>query len=150
MPKDRAAAVHLIARHAPVLAVHLTEPLVHFLSVGRALCGNDLDAFLILLVVIQQANRHADFAALDPADVIAGRVTEIPSFDVNMQSVADVTGIPKETVRRKTNGLIERGWIVRQNGFLRLTPEGYRAVTPAREAAIQLAASLVTAVGAVA
>jgi hypothetical protein len=146
MPKSRAAIADLIARNTPALAIHLNEPLVHFLSVGRELCGKDLDSFLILLVVIQQANRHAGFAKLDPEDLAAGRVKEIPSYDVNMQSIADFTGIPKETVRRKSNRLIGKGWIVRENSFLRLTPEGYRAITPAREAAIQLAATLVTAV----
>jgi len=31
----------------------------------------------------------------------------------NVLSIAEATGIPRETVRRKVNGLIEKGWLAR-------------------------------------
>lgn len=41
----------------------------------------------------------------------------------NALSVAESTGIPRETVRRKVNKLIARGWIAREtDGYLYATP----------------------------
>lgn len=40
----------------------------------------------------------------------------------NANSVSDTTGIPRETVRRKVNTLIERGWIAQdEKGYLFVT-----------------------------
>lgn len=42
----------------------------------------------------------------------------------NALSISDATGIPRETVRRKVNLLIERGWVCQnQRGHLYLTPD---------------------------
>jgi hypothetical protein len=41
----------------------------------------------------------------------------------NALSISDATGIPRETVRRKVNALIERGWVSQnERGHLYLTP----------------------------
>ena len=136
----------LIAQHAGPLALSVNEPLVNLMVVGRQLCGDDLDAFLVLMVVIQQANRHSDFPTIKAKDLVDGKVAEIPSVDMNIQSIADYTGIPKETARRKVLALVDRGWVERDGGSLRFTAKGYLGVTPGREAAVKLAASIVHAV----
>lgn len=42
----------------------------------------------------------------------------------NALSISDASGIPRETVRRKVNALIERGWVSQnERGHLYLTPE---------------------------
>ncbi|SMB24833.1 protein of unknown function [Sterolibacterium denitrificans] len=42
----------------------------------------------------------------------------------NALSISDASGIPRETVRRKVNVLIERGWVSQnERGHLYLTPE---------------------------
>jgi predicted transcriptional regulator len=42
----------------------------------------------------------------------------------NALSISDATGIPRETVRRKVNALIQRGWVSQnERGHLYLTPE---------------------------
>jgi hypothetical protein len=42
---------------------------------------------------------------------------------INLQSVADFSGIPRETVRRKVNVLQRRGWVTRAaDGRLAVTP----------------------------
>ena len=41
----------------------------------------------------------------------------------NALSISDATGIPRETVRRKVNALIKRGWVSQnERGHLYLTP----------------------------
>jgi hypothetical protein len=134
-----------IRRHAGALAVHVNEPLVNYLVVGRSLC-RDLDTLLVLLVIIQRANRHPDFARLDPTELAEGRIGQIPTLAVNLQSIADSTGIPRETVRRKVNDLVRLGWVAREGAMLRFTPKGYCAVAPARDAAIRLTATIAYAV----
>ncbi|MEY6434203.1 helix-turn-helix domain-containing protein [Thioalkalicoccus limnaeus] len=38
---------------------------------------------------------------------------------INLQSIADYSGIPRETVRRKVRDLEAQGWIIRRdNGYL--------------------------------
>lgn len=144
----RAATAALIDRYSTRLARHVNEPLVEFFVVARRLCFGDLDAVLVLLVVFQRANQHPAFARLRPADLGAGGGDQIPSLPLNIQSIADSTGIPRETVRRKVKALVERGWVIREGGQLRLAGEGYRAVAPAREALIRLAARVADSVNA--
>lgn len=146
MAKPRSDTAKLVAENVTALALDVNEPLVRLLVTGRQLCGDDLDAFLVLLVIVQQAERHEDFASLDPEQLAKGEVDEIPSLDMNIQSIAGYVGIPKETVRRKVLALVERGWVAREGSMLRLTPEGYLALTPARQAAIALAAGISDAV----
>src|ERR1035437_8490087 len=42
----------------------------------------------------------------------------------NALSISDATGIPRETVRRKVNALIKKGWVQQnERGHLYLTPK---------------------------
>lgn len=145
MSKSQLKTIAEIRRHATVLAQHVNEPLVHYLVVGRGLC-RDLDTLLVLLVIVQRANRHPEFARLDPTDLAEGRIGQIPTLAVNLQSIADSTGIPRETVRRKVNDLVRMGWVSREGAMIRFTPKGYCAIAPAREAAIRLTVSIADAV----
>lgn len=61
--------------------------------------------------------------------------------------LADVTGIPRETVRRKLAGMAERGWIERQDGYWVLTLAGEEAkvrqdILPLDRRSLQRAARL--------
>jgi hypothetical protein len=134
-----------VMQHVTRLALHVNEPLVHYLVVGRAVC-RDLDTLLILLVIIQRANRHPEFAGLEHADLIGGGASEIPSLAVNLLSIAGSTGIPRETVRRKVGRLVEIGWVARKDTEVRLTVEGYRAITPLRDAAVRMTGRITDAV----
>jgi len=87
----------------------LVEFLVaHLTDVSRAF-GGDLQQALILGVIGQvrlRARREAEEAgmALSPAQNIS----------ITASRLADVTGIPRETVRRKLKLLQEHGWIAQQ------------------------------------
>lgn len=146
MPGSRAALTALISGNTPLIAAAVNEPVVRFLVVSRDLCGGDLDMLLVLMVIIQRANLHPDFRAIDAEAIRAGDDGPMPALDVNVQSIADSTRIPKETVRRKVARLLELGWIERDGRKLRYTAEGYRAMDPAREVLIRMTARIAEAV----
>jgi len=136
----------LIARASTRLALHINEPLVQFLVHARELCDGDLDMALVLLVIIQRANRHPEFQALAHAHITDGLVTQLPSLDVNLKSIADSTGIARETVRRKVEALRVKGWVQREGATVRYTHAGYVGVAPGRSALIRMAARIADAV----
>ena len=140
MTTSFADLVDFIGRRSPALALPLNQPLVNFLVLSRAICGDDLDAVLVLLVIIQRANRHPDFAGLEPDNLRLKPPDELPSLGINLRSVADSTGIPRETVRRKVKALAERGLVEVHERGVRFTPRGYQAVAPAREELVKLMA----------
>lgn len=72
----------------------------------------DLDMVVILAVI---AERHyANLAQGDAGPVVA----------INTLSVAQYSGIPRETVRRKVSVLVKKGWVVSDTrGRLKPTPQ---------------------------
>lgn len=93
--------------------------LTQFLIDCRRTFDGDLDLFLVLAIIGDRSfsSRHA------PGDVAfaewqESRVALAPNEDINVQCIADYSGIPRETVRRKLKDLMERGWVDRdENGF---------------------------------
>jgi hypothetical protein len=79
----------------------------------RRFVANDLDKIIILAVIGQQqlsdpTRPPAAYAPSDeaPPPVYSARFT-------NVDRISAATGIPRESVRRKVNELIEAGWVVR-------------------------------------
>lgn len=123
-----------------MIAADLLGPLLHFLTVARDLLGGDAEKVLIMLVISIRTKQHPDFARFSAEQLSSGELPVLPSLGVNVRSIADSTGIPKETVRRKTAELVAAGLLVREGSDLRYTGEGYAFVGPAREALERLAA----------
>jgi hypothetical protein len=146
MLRPRARFRSFLWEHAPELAKDFNGPLIRFQIIGRHMCGGDLDRLLILGVIILRANEHPDYAALDPEEVMAGLIDPLPALPVNTSSIADSTGIPRESVRRKLSELVKMGWVSRERGAFRFTPVGYREVEPLRQAAIALTVQCTEAV----
>ena len=77
----------------------------------------DLQSVVVLAIVGQmeieaRIRSQLDDAGLTPSDAM-GRVARI-----NISSIAEISGIPRETVRRKAEALARQGWIERDvNGF---------------------------------
>jgi len=71
--------------------------------------------------------------------VLSGVVDTYPSLSTNVRSIADSTGIPKESVRRKVAALVEAGWIRRDENSLSLAPHATRQLLDFRERLFQLA-----------
>ena len=57
-----------------------------------------------------------------------------------MRSIADSSGIPKETVRRKVAALVREGLVLREGNNLSLSLAATPALTPVRDAVLKLAA----------
>ena len=100
----------------------------YLLRLYRAFDGDMAE--IIVLGEIAQRNASRLFGA-GPANggSRVGEVLRDPAqrqahlVPCNALSVAETTGIPRETVRRKVQKLIARGWIVREaDGYLYVTP----------------------------
>lgn len=105
----------------------------------RQLFGNDLDKIMILAVIGQQMLGDPQFetwrldqlgSALPPLD--QQRLT-------NVGSVAAATGIPRESVRRKVDELVNAGWIVRDpGGRLAVAAQASSDLSPTTATAIDM------------
>lgn len=129
----RQSLLRLVSGNFPTLASNLLRPVLDFLTISRAACGGDGDKFLILLVVGMRTVEHKDFAGYSQAQLLSGEVPVFPSLGVNIQSIADSIGAPKETVRRKVTDLVAAGWIARRGHELYITAHAYRDLAPVRE-----------------
>lgn len=126
------ALLRLIAAEYPKAALRLLRPLADLLCVARDACGGDLDKFLIMLALAIRTTEHPLFATYAQKDLLDGTIPVFPSLGINVRSIADSLGLPKETVRRKVGELIGAGWIVRRGNELRFTDRAYRELAGAR------------------
>ena len=131
----------LVADNYPTIARSLLRPLLHLLSTSREACGGDVDKFLIMLVIAIRTTEHERFATYSQAQLLSGEIPIFPTLGTNVRSVAESTGTPKETVRRKVGELIEAGWISRQGNELRFTVVAYQELAGVRVAIEDLAVS---------
>jgi hypothetical protein len=105
---------------------------VELLIVLRRQFEGDLDAALILTVLSVGA-RSEDWAGI--LRVGEGDTAMTPT---NTQSIAEITGIPRESVRRKLKALAERGWISRDaSGRWQPTRASAVDLAPSSRAAIE-------------
>lgn len=96
----------LHALHVAALSRHLIE--------CRNACDGDLDLFLVLTIIGERtftARNAPD--AMSHDEFLKGTVRDIEPAAINLQSIADFSGIPRETVRRKIDILIGKGWVER-------------------------------------
>ena len=120
----------------------LLSPMVDFLAAGRASFDGDLDRALIFLVVALRTAEDRKVEGIRLEDVLGGRVEAYPSLLTNVRSIAESTGIPRETVRRKVAALVGKGWLARRGDDLSITPRSSQELTPFREAMLDAAARL--------
>jgi hypothetical protein len=109
------------------------------LHVIYGLFGGDIEAFYILGVIAQRTAEHQEFKASPWAERQEGE--PLPSLTTNVRSVAESTGIPEETVRRKVAGLVARGWVRKEGRCLSYTAQGSQELAPLRDALLDLAAA---------
>lgn len=104
-------------RVAPVLLSALTD----YLIVARRQ-SDDLDRQLVLLVIMLRSTMAKGFSDLPSERILSGEMDAVPTLWTNIRSIADSTGIPRETVRRKVNDLIKAGLVTRSGQLLTITP----------------------------
>lgn len=107
-------------RIAPVLLSALTD----YLIVARRQ-SDDLDRQLVLLVIMLRSTLAKGFVELPSDRILSGDLETVPTLWTNIRSIADSTGIPRETVRRKVNDLIEAGLVKRSGQLLTITPQAF-------------------------
>jgi hypothetical protein len=106
--------------------------LTQFLIDCRRHFDGDIDLFLALCIIGDRtfSARHA------PPDMTfetwnASKVEDVQSEEINVQSISDFSGIPRETVRRKLNILVEKGWVSRdERGFITATEKAKHDLAP--------------------
>ena len=133
------AAFEPLRRQYPRRAKDLLGPLLGLLAKAREACAGDMDTALILLVLAIRAAEHPEFAGLSYQRVETGDLKKVPSLPINVRSLAESMGMPKETVRRKVQALIRHGLIVREGRSLRYAPAALVTLSPVCEAIIRQA-----------
>ncbi|HBG99592.1 MAG: helix-turn-helix domain-containing protein [Rhodobacteraceae bacterium] len=107
MPSQSAQAEHDARPLAAIWPVHV-RAFARFLPILRAQFGGDLDAMLVMLLV-SVGTEHPDW----PSALLESGPPRGRARPTNAASIAEASGIPRETVRRKLNALHARGWIER-------------------------------------
>lgn len=89
----------------------------------------DLDCMVILAVAGDRVLKDPSLREWSYRDLLVKPQIDARIPLTNRKSIADSTGIPRETVRRKVAMLIDRGWLVEQ-------PDG--SLMPTKKAAEEL------------
>lgn len=96
----------LHALHVAALTRHLVE--------CRRVCDGDFDQFLVLTIIGERTFSARNAPEGMSHDEFAERsVDTVTASPINLQSIADYSGIPRETVRRKIDALVAKGWVQR-------------------------------------
>ena len=106
--------------------------LTEFLIAARNHFDGDIELFLVMCVIGERTFSHRHLRPdLSYDKWRSQKVSDIPPEDINIQSVADFSGIPRETVRRKVRILMEKGWVERdERGLIRSTSKAKVELEP--------------------
>lgn len=119
----------------PRHVLHLTR----FLIACRQNFEGDIDLFLVLCVIGERSFSHAKVRTdLKYDEWNAQTSILVEPEDINVQSIADFSGIPRETVRRKLRILLEKGWVERDaQGYVRAAMKAKTDLEPLTLASLQ-------------
>jgi DNA-binding MarR family transcriptional regulator len=127
----------LSARFGQIWPVHV-ERFSELLITLRQHFGGDLDRMLVLAIIGSRTLHQRRAEGLTYDDFPKGNRSGLPVNPINVQSVAECSGIPRETVRRKVRDLENMGWIERhEGGVLAATEKAAHDLAPATEATMQ-------------
>lgn len=120
------------------------EAFTRLLTLLRGHFDGDLDLMLVLAVIGGRTLPNTWVSELDRLEHVtrSGEQRSLPTA-INLQSIADYTGIPRETVRRKLSVLLDKGWITKdEKGFLSATGDAAADLASATGASIHYLATL--------
>lgn len=129
----------IIAANYPQLARELQRPLLALLIHCITMFNGDATKFLVFLSVAVRTTMHRDFTTHTQEELLSGEIPVFPALPINVRSIAESLGLPKETIRRKVAELADAGWLVREHGRIYATAAAYREL-PLREHIQALAA----------
>ena len=136
----RRSASELLSQSYGLVAKDLFTPLLDVFGVARLASNGDLERTVVLLEVAVRTLQDPRLAGVDLPTILSGEMLSYPTLSTNMRSIADSSGIPKETVRRKVAALVAEGLILREGNSLSLSTTASPVLTPLREAILKLAA----------
>lgn len=112
----------LHARHVAALTRHLIA--------CRRVFDGDMDLFLVLTIIGERTfSPNVAPEGMSREDFQSGSVRDQRPAPINLQSIADYSNIPRETVRRKIEILIAKGWIERgENKLITATDKANAAL----------------------
>ncbi len=98
----------------------------------------DLDLMLILAIIGSRALPARQTSNMTYAEFISDNTKDRADQPINIQSIAECSGIARETVRRKVHKLEDLGFIARDpSGMLTVTDKAINQLAPATEASLQ-------------
>jgi hypothetical protein len=120
-PRRVSIARAVFDRHGGAVMVLMNTMFVrHLIGVYRAFDGDPVAAIVLgevahhnLVPMVNRARRPQELSETLRALVRSGRGNLLPT---NAFSIAQATGIPRETVRRKIASLTRRGWMAKDAG----------------------------------
>ncbi|MBY0226001.1 MAG: hypothetical protein K2Q28_09370 [Hyphomicrobium sp.] len=132
-----AAAQTIRENFGKVWPAHVSS-LIEFLIKARSAFGGDLDLFLVLAVIGDRtfaAGRVSPSMTFD--DFMSEERANTEPFSVNAYSISQFSRIPRETVRRKVQELVNIGWVQRNgDGSLQATRKAAVDLLPLTEASV--------------
>jgi biotin operon repressor len=118
----------------PIHTAHFCDLLVTL----RQTFGGDLDSMLVLAVIGTRTLAWGRIDGLSYDEFMARDRDQTELAPINLQSIADCSGIPRETVRRKVQALQRAGWVrKRDDGYLIATGQAAVDLAPATEASLK-------------
>jgi hypothetical protein len=98
----------------------------------------DLDKMVILSMIGERTLTSERAAGISYNRFLDGQRGPTSPRPINVQSISDCTGIPRETVRRKIAQLIEKGWVERDDtGLLFVLPKASQDLKPITEGTLE-------------
>ncbi|HHX36154.1 MAG TPA: hypothetical protein GX719_12890 [Gammaproteobacteria bacterium] len=114
------------------------EALCELLIALRQQFLGDLDLMLILAIISSRSLPTGDADSMSYTDFMSDKNKKRAEQPINIQSIAECSGIPRETVRRKVNKLEDLGFIKRDAAcMLKLTSKATTQLKPATEASLR-------------
>ena len=114
------------------------DALCELLIVLRQQFFGDLDLMLILAIIGSRALPARQTSNMTYAEFISDNTKDRADQPINIQSIAECSGIARETVRRKVHKLEDLGFIARDTqGMLTITDKAINQLAPATEASLQ-------------
>lgn len=113
--------------------------LTRFLIACRRTFDGDIDLFLVLCVIGERTfSQRSMLSGLSYEQFSSPNLNPTDPEDINIQSISDFSGIPRETVRRKLNILMAKGWVERDGqGYVRATNKAKLELEPLTMASLQ-------------
>lgn len=123
------------------------EGMSAFLTRLRAAFDGDLDAALIMSVIGSSAVPKQGSNDIKSFEEHTNGQNRFQNFGaVNTLSIATITGIPRETVRRKVVAMEKNGWLERNSdGCWRVTEQGAQDLKPMTEYSLDYVGRLFSA-----